>query len=640
MRQGALKITIIYILVSLLWIALSDKALYGFMGVLSPKTVVLLGSIKGFVFVLINGLLLYQLMRRDNKKIAESEKQYRGIYEGNPNPMWIYDIDTLKFISVNDAAVEKYGYTREEFLEMSILEIRPVEDREYIKQAVGEMREGAVKSGVWRHIKKNGAEFYVSLTSHPLDFNGNSCVMTLIQDLTDKVLFERQLENVNHEMEEEKLKLRETQQIAKIAGWEYYVDTKKVEWSDDFYTIINIKHDEDKSPLENYFDYIYPEDRDWAREAFHKLITEGKPLDRVHRITMDNGEIRFIRQLGRLEYKDSKPYRAIGSMQDVTELKQLEQERNAYLLDLDNTINTINEMFFALNHDLEIVNANDKFLKEYHLKRSETIDIKLLDVFPGAENSEFHKAYLRVLQNKEIAKLDVFSKLRQKWFRIAAYPTEKGAAVYLADVSEEKRKDLELKRLAGIITRVNNMVIVLNAKNQIEWVNKAFEEFTGYYLSEIKGASHGSFMRGPKTSAESIKYLNKKQASKEAFAIDLLKYTKAGEEFWVNVEFTPTFDEDKNYTGYIGIYQNITQRKKIYEALLKQNDLLREVVWISSHEVRRPVASILGLIHLLELSGTLEEKEELINLINACAKELDVIVRTINNKVYDDVNLN
>ena len=65
-------------------------------------------------------------MRR--QALKDSERRYRTLFESNPHPMWVYDVESLKFLTVNDAAVAHYGYSREEFLAMTIMDIRPVED--------------------------------------------------------------------------------------------------------------------------------------------------------------------------------------------------------------------------------------------------------------------------------------------------------------------------------------------------------------------------------------------------------------------------------------------------------------------------------------------------------------------------------
>src|SRR5215208_4338508 len=68
--------------------------------------------------------------------LRESEREYRLLFDENPNPMWVCDTETFRFLAVNEAAIEKYGYTREEFLAMTILDIRPEEDHEELKAIV------------------------------------------------------------------------------------------------------------------------------------------------------------------------------------------------------------------------------------------------------------------------------------------------------------------------------------------------------------------------------------------------------------------------------------------------------------------------------------------------------------------------
>src|SRR5262245_22533938 len=66
--------------------------------------------------------------KRFEEAMRESEEQYRLLFESNPHAMWVYDLETLRFLAVNDAAIERYGYSREEFLSMTLAQIRPPED--------------------------------------------------------------------------------------------------------------------------------------------------------------------------------------------------------------------------------------------------------------------------------------------------------------------------------------------------------------------------------------------------------------------------------------------------------------------------------------------------------------------------------
>ena len=71
------------------------------------------------------------IARRIEEALRKSEAQYRLLFESNPQPMWVYDLSTLRFLAVNDAAIHHYGYTRAEFLDMTIMDIRPEDDVDY-----------------------------------------------------------------------------------------------------------------------------------------------------------------------------------------------------------------------------------------------------------------------------------------------------------------------------------------------------------------------------------------------------------------------------------------------------------------------------------------------------------------------------
>jgi PAS domain S-box-containing protein len=166
MRSGAFKIAVIYVITGILWIALSDKALDWLEGRIDVSAIIFISSIKGLIYVLVTGFMLYKLILHYNTKLDESEKQYRSYFESHPSPMWIYNKRTLNYTAVNNAAISKYGYTLDEFKGMTILDIRPKSDVSKVYTAVKELPEGYRDSGVWTHRKKDGTLMQVHITSH------------------------------------------------------------------------------------------------------------------------------------------------------------------------------------------------------------------------------------------------------------------------------------------------------------------------------------------------------------------------------------------------------------------------------------------------------------------------------------------
>ena len=144
-----------------------------------------------------NDDLLKEVKARKNteQKLLESEKHYRFLFENNPMPMGVYDLENLKFLAVNEAAVKHYGYSEEEFLSMTLKDVCLKEDIPVLLETVGRVTNGIDKSGIWRQIKKDGSLFYADIISHTLEFNGRSAELILANDVTEKQKMEAALVN-------------------------------------------------------------------------------------------------------------------------------------------------------------------------------------------------------------------------------------------------------------------------------------------------------------------------------------------------------------------------------------------------------------------------------------------------------------
>ena len=118
---------------------------------------------------------------------------FRLLFVNNPQPMWIFDLQTLRFLAVNDAACARYGYTREQFLALTILDIRPPEDRPVLRAHVASASPGVRGSSGWRHCCADGRMMEVEVTSHELVYEGHDAVLVTVQDVTDRNRLEREL---------------------------------------------------------------------------------------------------------------------------------------------------------------------------------------------------------------------------------------------------------------------------------------------------------------------------------------------------------------------------------------------------------------------------------------------------------------
>ncbi len=116
--------------------------------------------------------------------VRESEARYRTLFDAHPQAMWVFDYETMRFLAVNDAALAFYGYSKDEFLSMTILDIRPPEDQALLSKLLRESPGHALTPSAWRHRRKSGELVDVFVSAHPLDFGGRAARLVMVQDLT------------------------------------------------------------------------------------------------------------------------------------------------------------------------------------------------------------------------------------------------------------------------------------------------------------------------------------------------------------------------------------------------------------------------------------------------------------------------
>jgi PAS domain S-box-containing protein len=145
-----------------------------------------------FLEFLLLGLVYYVLLRdttarrRAEQLLRESEERHRKLFDNNPHPTWVFDRETLRFLAVNAAAVRKYGYSSDEFLKMTIKDIRPPEDVPVLLDSVGRVRDGNESIGVWRHRRKDGTNIDVEITSYALSFADRAAEVVVAVDVTQR----------------------------------------------------------------------------------------------------------------------------------------------------------------------------------------------------------------------------------------------------------------------------------------------------------------------------------------------------------------------------------------------------------------------------------------------------------------------
>ncbi len=144
--------------------------------------------------------------KRFEEALRDSEERYKLLFESTPQPIWVYNEDTLAFLAVNEAATRTYGFTRDEFLSMTVNDIRPREDIPTLIIKSTDL----VISSPWRHKTKDDKTIYVEMSSHPVVFDGKNSRLVIVNDVTERKLLDEKQQRLHASLQQSAMEWRQT----------------------------------------------------------------------------------------------------------------------------------------------------------------------------------------------------------------------------------------------------------------------------------------------------------------------------------------------------------------------------------------------------------------------------------------------
>ncbi|MBL7933045.1 MAG: PAS domain S-box protein [Bacteroidia bacterium] len=333
----ALKIVLTYAIVSATYIYASDYVLKIFTSDVSLLSK--LQTYKGLGFIFITSVLLYILVKRNialisayyqriidlkestDRNLANSRLEYMSLFNNSPLPTWLFDPISLKFLLVNDAACENYGFSREEFLNMTLLDIRPAEEIPAMEKALSDSQKSETFSlpKVFKHKTKDGTIINVKLKICSIDFEGKRVKLVSVTDISTEMKIQERLIEMN-------ARLQMASEIAGLGYWTNDLISEKIIWSDEVYKIFELNPDTFQLRLENIKQFFQAEDQSNFDYETYKNIIHQSIVEHERRIITGTGKTKWILERQHLtKDKNGVPVRIEGILLDITERKQNEQ---------------------------------------------------------------------------------------------------------------------------------------------------------------------------------------------------------------------------------------------------------------------------------------------------------------------------
>jgi PAS domain S-box-containing protein len=264
-------------------------------------------------------------------------------------PLWVYDLETLRILDVNEVACRKYGYTRDEFLSMSILDIRPEEDTGAVIASVRETPPDVFNSGLWRHRLRDGSVIDVEVTSHEMRYMGRPTRFVCPIDVTERVRAETTLRR-------REAALRRAQTVARLAHVVTSPDGEMLDWSENLPRLVGMAVTELPHTFAQWAErLVHAEDRAAFLSNISAAIRTGRRIEFEYRIDQPEGRAICISQVIEASSAVEAPdgARWFSTLQDVTEQRTIEERLRRLTEELEERVRQRTEQLVASNRELQ-----------------------------------------------------------------------------------------------------------------------------------------------------------------------------------------------------------------------------------------------------------------------------------------------
>jgi len=469
--------------------------------------------------------IVKDLEREDEERYNKEEaiSGYGILFDNNPNPMWIYEVSSLRFLKVNEAATKTYGYREAEFLTMTIQDIRPEADKSSLNdflqdRGIAEAKfVGYSNSGIWRHLTKSGELIHAEMYGDTIQYKHYDCRLTVATNITERLYYQ------------EEAKIREQFLNSLIDSQTNFLIRINMAGE---YTFINKRFSKifgyNKADLigKHFSITTIPEENYLCEEAFCNCINNpGKVVHLIHKKPDANGNLHDTEWEFIAITNESKEVTGIqGVGQDITDKVNSQKEISWTKKSLEAIINNTEDLIWSLDKNFSYLYMNQ------------------------------------------------------------AYKNAIGAQTG----AEPKTGDSSMHIIFG---------------------DEVLKKWQEYYTRGFKGESY--------------------------IVENELLEPGTGKPFFYETSFNPIYDVDGEITGIGCFSRNITERINTNKSIIDQNERLRNIASLSSHELRRPVATMLGLINIIDRENfNNPENLEIIDHLLVTGNEIDDVIHLIVNKTF------
>ncbi|MFA7381379.1 MAG: PAS domain S-box protein [Bacteroidia bacterium] len=545
--------------------------------------------------------------------LQRSEEYLRTIFDYSITAIIVAD-DEGKYLDVNPYTCHLFGYTKEEMLNMGVKDLKVASHKpgsELYKEYINK----GVDQGEFHFYNKSGK--LVSTLYQAIRVRENFNVSIMV-DITERTEYESKLRQSESRI---KTILESEPECIKIVD----ASGRILEMNPAGLNMIEASSLDDIQG-KYALDIVHTEDREIYKLQHQKALSGENSMERFRIIGL-NGTLRWL-ESNSVGFKENTTQKisVLSVSRDITKQVEADEKLKAGQQMLEQVFNTVSDVIYVLDIEpgfkLKYVTINYAFTKFTGLDLNERIG-KYVDEAIDSTARE-----LEVRKYKEA----IAKKTTVTWRQTYHYPKGTRTAILSAtplfdtnnectrlicsarDITDIIDSQNEIRKLSLIARETINGAVITDIEGKILWVNRAFEQISGYKLNELTGQKPGKLLQGKDTDPNMVKLMSESLKNKQPFDVEIINYTKSGTPYWIKIQCQPLVNSHDKVEGFFAIETDIThevetknEREFLIKELTENNNDLKQFTYITSHNLRSPLTNLVAIANLLEVPEDMDE---------------------------------
>ena len=564
------------------------------------------------------------------QKLREKEELYHALIEHGSDMLALFDKD-LNFIFSGPSTARELGYEPGQLIGTSALQFIHPADIQKVEKSLSQLvsSHGQVMIPEFRFKDAwGGWRWMETIGSNQLHNPAVRAIVASSRDITESVRNREEL-------------LEKHQQFQSL--FEHHLDV--VFFQDDKGEVLNVN-----TATLSFFeakreDFLYRPLSDFLSEGvvadFKQGLEEalrGEPVHFVSRVPFKAKGYEVFDVVKIPVVVHEKIVGVYCIFRNITSIIQSTATIKQQAEKLEVVLESITDSFFTLDRNGHFTYVNREFERLIGAEREHLLGKNVWKLSQEVLSGEFYQEFHYATETGKAVHFETYYERLGKWMEVKAFPSPEGLSVFINDVTERVQSQQELEKLSLVASKTTNGVVITDADGFTEWVNEGFTKLTGYSFSEVEGELLGNILCGEETDKATAEQLVEKWKQDKPFSDEILNYKKSGEKVWILLDVTPILNEEGAVEKVVSIQTDITDRKEaetlqreMTKDLYRQNTDLQQFTYIVSHNLRSPVANVMGLAELLKMVDKSSETFEVsLSYLQKGANQLDVVLRDLN----------